>query len=323
MNPANECDLRYLSDAQVTSLMPPPHEAVELAEAALVARAEGAAQVPPKPAVFFGRNAFANAMPVAVTGTDGGPGLLGCKWISLQPDNPERGLPTAAGIMIVCDGDTGLPVALMAAGELTAVRTAAVTAACLRAFVAPDEPVAFIGAGTQAYSHLRLLTALGYRRLRIYGRRPEARESLAAYAEQLGMADAVTLPTSREQALEGAAAVITGLPIGMRGAEIPPHLVRDDALLLPLDYGSSIGADLAATATITSDDVEQFAQVAPAKLGSDYPLATEWSGRAIHLPRPEGRLLMQNLGNASSDIVLAQAIVEAARAAGVGTLLPR
>lgn len=314
--------LRYLCDAEVAAVMPAPAEVVRLAEQALIARAEGAAQVPPKPAVHFGRNGFANAMPVAVGGSHE-PGLLGCKWISLQPENPARDLPTAAGIMIVCDGETGMPTCLMSAGELTAVRTAAVSAACLRAFVLPDEPVTFIGAGTQALSHLRILTALGYRDLRIVGRRPEPRRALEAAADELAVADRVTVTEALDEAVRSAAAIITGLPIGLRGTEIDARLVRQDALLLPLDYASSIGADLAATATVTSDDVEQFTQVAPAKLGADYPAATEWTGNAIRQPRPPGRVLMQNLGNASSDILLAAAIAEAAEAASVGTLLSR
>lgn len=318
-----ESRLRYLSDADVAAAMPSPREAVELAEAALVARASGTAQVPPKPAVFFGGNAFANAMPVAVAGHDDEPSLLGCKWISLQPDNPARGLPTASGIMIVCDAETGLPTCLMSAGELTAVRTAAVTAACLRAFVAPDEPVTFVGAGAQALSHLRILTAIGYRDVTFVGRREEARQALAAVADELGMSERVRVTDSRDDAVRGASAVITGLPIGLRGAELDPHLVRDDALLLPLDYGSSVGADLAASASVTSDDVEQFSQVAPLKLGPDYPLATEWTGNAIRQPRPAGRLVMQNLGNASSDIVLAAKIADEAACAGIGTLLNR
>ena len=50
---------------------------------------------------------------------------------SIFPDNPSRGLPTASGLVVVNDGATGVPVALMPAGELTAARTAAVSGACV------------------------------------------------------------------------------------------------------------------------------------------------------------------------------------------------
>lgn len=311
--------LRYLSDADVESVLPGPERAVELAHAALVLRADGDVQVPPKPAVTFGRNGFANAMPVASSAQ----GLLGCKWISLQPDNPEAGLPTATGLMIVCDARTGLPVCVMAAGELTAARTAAVTGACLKAFISTEEPVAFVGTGAQVFSHLRVLAWMGYRDIRVAGRREQARDAVAAFADRLGVGDRVRVTDSLPQALRDAGAIITGLPIGLDGAEIPEELVRDDAVLLPLDYASSVGTALARTSTVVSDDVEQFAAVAPLKLAADYPSASDWTGNVLGIPKPPGRLLIQNLGNASSDIVIAAEIAANAARLGVGTVLPR
>ena len=282
MDAHSERVLRYLSSDDLDSVRPDPVTAVGLAERALVLRAQGDVQVPPKPAVFFGDNGFANAMPVAAPQHE----LLGCKWISLQPENPDRGLPTATGLMIVCDANTGAPVCLMSAAALTSVRTAAVTGACLRSFVAPDEPVCFVGTGVQARSHLRVLGALGYEDLRVVGRRPEALAALADEASSLGVDKVLTLTESIADGLSQASAIITGLPIGLQGTQIRPDLVRPDAVLLPLDYASSVGADLAATATVVSDDVEQFAAVAPVKLGADYPLAAEWTGNALSRPRP-------------------------------------
>ncbi|MFD0867014.1 hypothetical protein ACFQ06_14525, partial [Tessaracoccus lubricantis] len=268
----------------------------------------------PKPQVTFGANAFADAMPVAA------PGLLGCKWITLVPANAERGLPTAAGLMVVCDAETGLPVCVMAAGALTALRTAAVTGACLRAFVPTTEPVAFVGTGTQARSHLRVLAALGYAHVTVVGRRAEALTPLQEFAGGLGMEIGVT--QSRE-ALRGARAIVTGLPIGLHGTQLDCGNLRDDVVLLPLDYASSVGPELAATCTVWSDDVDQFAAVAPVKMGERYPPATGWVGRHLGGPRPSGRLLCQNLGNAASDIVVAAEVAANAAQLGLGALLPR
>ena len=45
------------------------------------------------------------------------------------PGNPERnGLPTVQGTLVVCDGERGIPLAVMDANEITALRTAAATA---------------------------------------------------------------------------------------------------------------------------------------------------------------------------------------------------
>ncbi|WP_344195179.1 hypothetical protein [Pedococcus aerophilus] len=160
--------MRHLTDADVEALLPPPADAVRLVHDALVALARGEAEVPAKPAVHAPGGAFANAMPTAYPARN----LLGCKWISIFPENPGRGLPTASGLMVVNDGDTGVPRAVMSAGALTAARTAAVSGACVAALASPGAPVAFTGAGVQARSHLRVLDALGHHDVTVYaGRR--------------------------------------------------------------------------------------------------------------------------------------------------------
>ena len=60
--------MRFLTDADVAALLPPPAETVALAREALVARASGEAEVPPKPAVHTVPGSFANAMPAIPAG---------------------------------------------------------------------------------------------------------------------------------------------------------------------------------------------------------------------------------------------------------------
>ena len=97
--------------------------------------------------------------------------------------------------------------------------------------------------------------------------------------------------------------------------------MRDDALLLPLDYASSVGPDLAASALLAADDVTQFEAVrAQRKLG-DYPQPTLWTGALLGPPRPRGRIVCQNLGNGLSDLVIADAVWREAVASGVGQVV--
>ena len=309
--------MRYLSDADVASLLPPPLETVRLARAALVALADGSAEVPPKPAVHPGGASFANAMPAAYPARK----LLGCKWISIFPDNGERGLPTATGLMVVNDGDTGQPRCIMAAGALTAARTAAVSGACIGALTTPDATVAITGAGVQARSHLRVLAALGHRRVTVYARRAAAREALLTWA-------ASTVPEVRLEVSDDVLAtvgradvVVTGLAIGLTGSTLDPDRVRPDALLLPLDYASSVGADLARSATLASDHVGQFEAVRRSGSLGDYPTTDLATGVLLERQRPVGRVVCQNLGNGLSDLVVAAAVADAAEAQDAGHLL--
>src|ERR687889_320430 len=57
-----------------------------------------------------------------------GGGIAILKWISSFPSNPERGLPTVIGLLVVSDATTSEPLALMDAGAVTALRTGAVAA---------------------------------------------------------------------------------------------------------------------------------------------------------------------------------------------------
>lgn len=309
-----------LTDAEVRHLLPPPAACVDLAAAALTALAEGRAEVPPKPAVHTLPGTFANAMPAAWPERR----LLGCKWISIFPDNPSRGLPTASGVMVVNDGDTGLPVCLMPAAELTAARTAAVSGACVRA-LAPQRHghVALTGAGVQARSHLRVLEALGHLDVVVWTRRPEALDELAAWAAVETPAVRLRRAPDPGSAVAGATVVVTALAIGLSGAELDPTSVSDDALLLPLDYASSVGPDLAATALLAADDVRQFEAVRGQRTLGDYPSPTAWTGAllAAAQERPEGRVVCQNLGNGLSDLVVADAVWRAARGAGAGQVV--
>ena len=50
------------------------------------------------------------------------------------------------------------------------------------------------------------------------------------------------------------AVVVTGLSIGLTDMVIPVTWPRDDALLLPIDYASSVGADLADSGVLAADD---------------------------------------------------------------------
>lgn len=72
------------------------------------------------------------------------------KLVSLFPDNPSRNEPVIKGIVVLNNGETGEPIAILNGAKLTAVRTAAVSAAGIR-FTTPENvsTLGLIGAGVQ------------------------------------------------------------------------------------------------------------------------------------------------------------------------------
>jgi len=74
------------------------------------------------------------------------------KLVTLFPDNPERGVPILNGIVVLNDGETGLPIALLNGPALTALRTAAVGAVSIRHLAPPHtHAIGVVGAGVQGF----------------------------------------------------------------------------------------------------------------------------------------------------------------------------
>lgn len=75
---------------------------------------------------------------------------VGVKLVSVVPGNSERDLPVTNGVMILMDGKSGKPVALMGAASLTAQRTGAVGAVAVKLLSRPGlDSVGIIGVGAQ------------------------------------------------------------------------------------------------------------------------------------------------------------------------------
>ncbi len=309
--------MRVLTDADVRAALPDPLALVDLVAEGLLALAEGRAEVPPKPGVHPAPGMRAHAMPAAFPER----GLLGCKWVTVTADNALRGLPATTGVMVVNDGTTGVPSCVMAAAELTAARTAAVSGACLRA-LAPEGQVTVLGAGAQARAHLRVLAALGHGEVRVWARRRESVEALAAWARREAVATEVVPAGSREAAVRDAAGIVSALVLGLTDTRLPSSWVREDALLLPLDWASCVGPELAESGVLASDDVRQFQVVAQERRAlGPYPSPTTWTGHLLHARRPAGRIIVQNLGSGLNDLLVAAAVAERAEDHGIGRLL--
>jgi len=85
-------------------------------------------------------------------------GAFGLKAICVFPGNPAQGKDAHQGAVMLFSRETGELLALMNASEITAIRTAAVSAVATRLLAREDaESLAIIGAGVQARTHLKAL----------------------------------------------------------------------------------------------------------------------------------------------------------------------
>jgi ornithine cyclodeaminase/alanine dehydrogenase-like protein (mu-crystallin family) len=326
--------LLYLSTADVVACMPALSERLRLAERTLVGLVAGA-ELPPKIGVHpRAAGSFIHAMPAYLPGgaPDGSLDLAGVKWIAGFPDNVAAGLPALHALVIVNDPRTGVPVAILDGGAITAERTAAVSGVAM-ALWAPTvrgrrPRAAVVGAGVQGRAHLPVLghllpgveVAINDRE----GVRAAALATAATGVRGIAAARAVADPRA---AVEGADVVITCVSFGPVRQVMTNAWFAPDALVVAVDYATSVAAEVARDAGLFLVDEEgQFRANREAGLFDGYPDPAAMLGAAIRdaTPRPPaGRVLVTHLGVGLADLAFAEAILAAATERGIGTILQR
>lgn len=149
-----EISLRYLNQDDVLSLNIAFDDILLVTEKALKDHGRSAFEMPPKPGIHPLPGTFIHAMPAFLSDLK----IAGLKWVSGFPENWKMGLPTIIGLLILNDPETGLPLCIMDATWLTAIRTAAVSAVAAKHLLRKDSRVlGIIGAGTQGTFHTEMI----------------------------------------------------------------------------------------------------------------------------------------------------------------------
>ena len=305
--------LLYLSRAEVSALLPPATEQLDLVEETYRAVAAGRVELPPKPGVHPRPDAFIHAMPAYLEDFD----VAALKWVSGYPENTSRGLPYISGLIVLNDADTGLPTAIMDGAEITAARTAAASGVCVRRW-APEgwTTAAIVGCGEQGRFHAALLRELNPGvRIRAYDPHPERIASL-------GDVEAAESPAD---AAEGAQVVITAAPIvNDPKPQIGLDALGEEWLVLPIDFDAMIEREVIEAATlVAADDVAQFEYYREQGHFTDWPSPSAPVGAALLRRDLPPKVACVNLGIGALDAAFAARVLDAARASGAGLELTR
>jgi ornithine cyclodeaminase len=147
---------------------------------------------------------------------------FGAKLISVYPDNFAKGRQSHQGVVVLFEPESGEPVCVVHAGEITAIRTAAASAVATDALALPDaHRLAILGYGEQAATHARAIAKVRpLSEVGVWGRSAERAQAFATrMADELGLpvrpfanaeplvreADIVcTVTAAREPILQGA-----------------------------------------------------------------------------------------------------------------------
>ena len=97
------------------------------------------------------------AMPAYIEGMKS----CGIKWVNVHPDNRKRGIPTVMAMMILSDPSSGLPLCIMDATYITALRTGAAGAIAAKYLARKNSKrVGLVGCGVQAATQLAALSTI-------------------------------------------------------------------------------------------------------------------------------------------------------------------
>lgn len=304
--------LRYLDRRTVAHLLPPTDELLDRLAGTYVAMAGGRVENPAKIGVHPRPDAFLHAMPAFLADPD----VTAVKWVSAFPANRDLDLPTIAGLIVLNDSATGLPLTVMDATEITAVRTAVASGVSLRHLAHPGwRRVAILGYGEQGRRHAAVIRALNPdAEIRVYGG-----PRLSAPQPGVEVADGA------RAAVADADVVVTAVPMTKR-----PHPVLERSwlpercLVLPVDFDASVTPALVAAADdFVVDDEAQFARYREAGSFDGWPEPARSLGAALQ-DEPRGRLRVScSLGVGAVDAAVAALVHQRALDSGAGLRLPR
>ena len=137
------------------------------------------------------------------------PDLYAFKYVNGHPFNPARGFQTVTAFGVLADVHNGYPVFVSEMTVLTALRTAATSAAVARLLARPDSrTMALIGAGSQSeFQAIAFREVVGIDTVRVWDTDPAAMAKFAANLEPLGLR--VEIAESGADAVRGADIITT------------------------------------------------------------------------------------------------------------------
>jgi ornithine cyclodeaminase/alanine dehydrogenase-like protein (mu-crystallin family) len=302
--------LLLLTATDIGDLLDPP-TCIAAVERAFRLLGEGRAQPPALCGVAVEGGGF--HVKAAVLDDETGKPWFACKVNGNFPGNPQRrGLPTVQGAVLLVDGESGEPRALLDSGSITALRTAAATAVAARWLARPESATAtLVGCGVQGRAHLAFLAAVlpALRRVRLHDASEAARRSAGDAAAALGLvaevvddlaaacrsSDVCVTCTPSRQPLLGASDVAAGAFVAGVGADhaekqelAPALLARSTVVVDVLAQSERLGDlhhALAAGALQTTDVHAELGEVVagrkPGRRFADEVIVFDSTGMAL------------------------------------------
>jgi ornithine cyclodeaminase/alanine dehydrogenase-like protein (mu-crystallin family) len=245
---------------------------------------------------------------------------VGVKLVTLNPENPGRGLPFIHAVYVLFAPGSMEPLAVIDGQALTALRTAAVSGLATRHLARLDaERLVIFGAGVQAHSHLLAMRAVrDVWLLKVVSRTPAKAEVLVDRARALdmeasagppdsvGRTDLVCTCTTSAEPLFDGALLQAGAHVNAVGSYQPHTRELDDATL----RRGKLVVETREAAMAEAGDIlipMQAGRIGASAIVAD--LAEVVKGAPVRTS-PEDVTIFKSVGVAFEDLVVARAAAD-------------
>jgi ornithine cyclodeaminase len=330
---AEAIDLHYLNHGDVQQLAMSDAEIIAAVEGGLRAQGNGEATIEPRmhlvpekdtPGHFNVLRGYLRPL-----------GLAGVKVVGDFYRNYEVGLPSELAVLNLFDPKTGAPIAIIDASDITDMRTGAVTAIGAKHLARADSKVlGHIGARGTSYWNIRLLHSIfHFEQIRLHSRRAESRNALGARLEaELGVH--ITVTDDWQSCVRGADIVVEASRLEKPEPLLKTEWIKPGACVIP--YGTMSAVELSLTDIMDKMVMDDWGQAHSGPFGAlrAHVDSGRLSERTLHAElgqivaglkpgreRDDETILFWHRGLSLSDIALGAAMLDKARAMGVGQRL--
>jgi alanine dehydrogenase len=325
--------ITYLNGPDVAELALSDDEILDAIEASLRAQGEGRTVIEPR--VHLEPDPAYEGHFNVLRGYIGPLNLAGVKVVGDYVNNYMRSLPSEMALLNLFDPRTGIPVAVVDATALTAMRTGALTALGARYLANSDSKVlGHIGARGTAYWNVRLLNRLfDFTEIRVHSRRLESRTEFASQLEK-DLGKPVTVTPDWESCVRDADIVVEASRLTEPTPLLKTSWIKPGAFVAP--YGTMSAVELTLIDSMDKVVVDDWGQCKAGKLGALRPhveagkltedtlygeLGEIVAGAKPGHESPRETNLFWHRGLSLSDIALGHALLEKGKRLDVGQQL--
>ena len=262
-------------------------------------------------------------------------GLAGVKVVGDFYRNYQVGLPSELAILNLFDPKTGVPIAIIDASDITDMRTGAITAIGAKHLARKNSKVlGHIGARGTSYWNVRLLDSIfDFDEIRVHSRRPESRNEFAAQLEK-DLKKKITVTEDWESCVRGADIIVEASRLEKPEPMLKTEWIKKGACVIP--YGTMSAVELSLTDIMSKMVMDDWGQAKAGPFGalrahvdsgrlSEETLHAEL-GQIVAGLKPgreseDETNLFWHRGLSLSDIALGAAMLEKAKAMGLGQKL--